>query len=44
MAEFAIDEEDVEMVQAITQNLSTLKQEYNAAFGLISSKKDRGER
>ena len=32
MAEFAIDEEDVELVQGITANLATLKQQYEAAF------------
>ena len=32
MAEFAIDEEDTELVQAISANLNSLKQQYEGAF------------
>ena len=36
MAEFAIDEEDVELVQAITSSLTSLKQQYEGAFASMS--------
>ena len=36
MAEFAIDEEDTELVQAITSNLTSLKQEYAGAFAMMA--------
>ena len=36
MAEFAIDEEDVELVQAITSNLTSLKQQYEGAFASMA--------
>ena len=32
MANFAIDEEDGELVQAISSNLASLKQQYASAF------------
>ena len=36
MAEFAIDEEDGELVQAISSNLASLKQQYEGAFASIA--------
>jgi hypothetical protein len=36
MAEFAIDEEDTELVQAITSNLTSLKQQYEGAFASMA--------
>lgn len=36
MANFAIDEEDGELVQAITSNLNSLKQEYASAFASMA--------
>jgi hypothetical protein len=36
MAEFAIDEEDTELVQAITSNLTSLKQQYEGAFSSMA--------
>ena len=36
MAEFAIDEEDIELVQAITSSLTSLKQQYEGAFASMS--------
>ena len=36
MADFAIDEEDTELVQAITSNLTSLKQEYAGAFAMMA--------
>tara|TARA_R110002012_G_scaffold189683_3_gene357069 strand:+ start:420 stop:1097 length:678 start_codon:yes stop_codon:yes gene_type:complete len=40
MADFAVEEEDIEMVQAMTQNLASLKQQYESAF--VSMYKDKG--
>tara|TARA_R100000353_G_scaffold54375_5_gene43475 strand:+ start:410 stop:1093 length:684 start_codon:yes stop_codon:yes gene_type:complete len=40
MAEFAIDEEDIELVQSITQNLSSLRQQYASSF--IPMKPEQG--
>ena len=37
MANFAIDEEDTELVQAISANLNSLKQEYASAFASMAS-------
>tara|TARA_R100000152_G_C6761763_1_gene185937 strand:- start:843 stop:1532 length:690 start_codon:yes stop_codon:yes gene_type:complete len=36
MAEFAIDEEDTELVQAISSNLASLKQQYEGAFASMA--------
>jgi len=36
MAEFAIDEEDQELVTAISSNLASLKQEYASAFAMMA--------
>ena len=36
MAEFAIDEEDTELVQAISSNLGSLKQQYEGAFASMA--------
>ena len=36
MADFAITEEDTELVQAITSNLTSLKQEYAGAFAMMA--------
>ena len=33
---FAIEEEDTELVQAITSNLTSLKQEYAGAFAMMA--------
>ena len=36
MANFAIDEEDTELVQAISSNLASLKQQYAGAFASMA--------
>ena len=36
MAEYLIEEEDSELVQAITANLNALKQEYQNAFSIMA--------
>jgi len=36
MAEYLIDEEDVELVQGITANIGTLKQQYEGAFAAMA--------
>ena len=42
MSEFTIDEEDSELVQMISQNLVTLKQQYETAFGASTPNKQAG--
>ena len=43
MADYTIEEEDIELVQAITQNLTSLKQQYETAFaGMVP--KQRGSK
>lgn len=42
MAEYTIDEEDPDLVQAISVNIASLKQSYQAAFGLISPPQQEG--
>ena len=37
MAEYTIDEEDTELTQAISVNLSVLQKQYNEAFGLMGA-------
>ena len=37
MAEFAIDEEDGELVQTISSNLGSLKQQYEGSFASMAS-------
>tara|TARA_R100000664_G_scaffold21347_1_gene30678 strand:+ start:30 stop:713 length:684 start_codon:yes stop_codon:yes gene_type:complete len=36
LGEYTIDEEDIELVQAMSVNLSTLKQSYNSALGMVA--------
>ena len=38
LAEYTIDEEDLELVQALSVNLGNLKQQYDTAFGLMAPK------
>ena len=38
MAEYAVEEEDLELVQAIASNLSSLKQQYDTAFNIMYPK------
>jgi len=41
MADFAIDEEDIELVQAITSNLTSLKQQYDGAFAIMAPRQQQ---
>ena len=38
LAEYTIDEEDIELVQALSVNLGNLKEQYNTAFGVMAPK------
>lgn len=42
MADYTIEEEDIELVQAITQNLTSLKQQYESAFVTMTAKQGGG--
>ena len=43
MAEFTIDEEDVELVQSISTNLGSLKQQYDTAFDIAAPREAERE-
>ena len=43
MAEFTIDEEDVELVQSISTNLASLKQQYDTAFEIAAPRQAERE-
>ena len=44
MAEYTIEEEDIELVQAITQNLASLKQQYEGALSAPVTGQEGGNR
>jgi hypothetical protein len=44
MAEYTIDEEDTELVNAIASNITTLKQQYEGAFGGVAQQQQAGGR
>ena len=44
MGFYSHDDEDVELVQGITANISSLKQQYEAAFAAMYPQKQQGGR
>ena len=44
MAEYAIDEEDTELVQAISVNLGSLKRQFETAFYIPQPKEETAKR